>query len=138
MKTRAVLLGLALAVTALSFSYSALPLQSAGLEPGDSSFETEGTLAILYYTSRDNTLNLKLDLEIDDPELDTAYDFDVECRVYTNPADPAKRVLLESKRLTITGSEDGTATAPVTLELEAPLPRAHILAWYVYDYQAVE
>ncbi len=62
----------------------------------------------------------------------------MECRVYTNPADPVERELLESKRLTITGSEDGTATAPVTIELEDPLPRAHILAWYVYDYEFVE
>ncbi len=30
--------------------------------------ETEATLAILFYTSRDNTLNLKLDLEITEPD----------------------------------------------------------------------
>ncbi len=126
---------LALAVVAAGFGYAAPTLQGAGLEPGYSSAEAEGTLSILYYTSRDHTLTLKLDLEVDDPEPDTAYDFDAECRVYTNPADPAEPVMLKREQFKVRGGSDGKATKIIKLVLADPLPKAHILSWYVYDYQ---
>ncbi len=119
----------------LSLALSSPSLHGFGLEPGDSSGEVEGTLSILYYSSRDKTLTLKLDLEIDEPEPDTAYDFDAECRVYTNPADPAEREMLKRDQFTVRGGSDGKATKIIKLELDDPLPKAHILSWYVYDYQ---
>jgi hypothetical protein len=77
----------------------------------------------------------KLDLEIDEPEPDTAYDFDADCRVYTNPTAPAERVMLKSNRFEVLGGSDGKTTKIIKLVLDDPLPKAHILSWYVYNYQ---
>jgi hypothetical protein len=113
-------------------------LQGAGVEPGESNStgEVAGTITPLYYSSRDNALTVKLDLAIDEETLsETGYDIDVECRVYTNPADPAEREMLENDRFEVRGDSDGKATEIITFELGSPLPKAHILSWYVYDYQ---
>ncbi len=129
-KYRAVFITL-LAVT-LSLGLSSPSLHGFGLEPGGSTDDVTGTLSILYYSSREKTLTLKL--EIQAPVSET-YDFDVECRVYTNPADPAERVMLKNDRFEVRGGSDGKATKIIKFELDDPLPKAHILSWYVYDYQ---
>jgi hypothetical protein len=111
--------------------------QGAGVEPGESNStgEVAGTITPLYYSSRDNALTVKLDFVIEAPQPETEYELDVECRVYTNPANPAERSMLKSVSLEAETGGDGKATKIIKLVLEDPLPKAHILSWYVYDYQ---
>jgi hypothetical protein len=119
---------------AIGLCFIAGSLQGAGVEPGGTTGEVTGTITPLYYSSRDNALTVKLDLLIDEEPLsETGYKLDVECRVYTNPADPAERTMLKSVRLDSDTGDDGKATKIIKLVLEDPLPKAHILSWYVYD-----
>jgi hypothetical protein len=122
---------------AIGLCFIAGSLQGAGVEPGESNStgEVTGTITPLYYSSRDNALTVKLYLEIETPQSETGYTLDVECRVYTNPADPAERSMLKSVSLEAETGGDGKATKIIKLVLEDPLPKAHILSWYVYDYQ---
>jgi hypothetical protein len=73
-----------------------------------------------------------------EPLSETGYELDVECRVYTNPADPAEPVMLKSsEKIKVIGDSEGKATEIIRFELSSPLPKAHILSWYVYDYQVL-
>jgi hypothetical protein len=126
-----------LPVLAIGLCFIAGSLQGAGFEPGGTTEDVTGTITPLYYSSRDNALTVKLDLEIKTPQSETEYELDVECRVYTNPADPAEPVMLKSVRLDAETGDDGKATEIIRFELSSPLPKAHILSWYVYDYQVL-
>jgi hypothetical protein len=120
---------------AIGLCFIAGSLQGAGVEPGGTTEDVTGTITPLYYSSRDNALTVKLDLEIEEPLSETGYELDVECRVYTNPADPAERTMLKDVRLDSDTGDDGKATEIIRFELSSPLPKAHILSWYIYDYQ---